>query len=40
MMSYDFGIRRDFGIGKEGEITYADMSFKSFKVREVYVGGK
>ena len=30
----------DFEIGKEGMITYADMSFKSFKVREVYIGGK
>ena len=34
MVSYDFEV------GREGIITYADMSFKSFKVREVYIGGK
>lgn len=34
LMSYDFELPRG------GEITYAEMTFKSFQVREVYVDGK
>jgi len=30
----------DFEMPKGGEITYADMQFKSFQVREVYINGR